>query len=201
MSETAMDQLVDLDQLREWMQQQRWYASKSRHVTGIELVESVVLCEEPTLLLALVQARFATGTHELYQLLLGVQSFDALDDPRHAHQLLSRIDAGVEIDASEGRFSFYHVDGAMALDSAARARPMGVEQSNSSVVFDERLVLKVFRKLEPGINPELEMLRFLTGRDFESIAPLHGWYEYDGQALAATLGVAQQFLPGARGGW
>jgi trehalose synthase-fused probable maltokinase len=80
-------------------------------------------------------------------------------------------------------------------------RAMGVEQSNSSVVFADRLVLKVFRKLEPGINPELEMLRFLTAREFPSIAPLHGWYEYDGQALAATLGVAQQFLPDAAGGW
>jgi maltokinase len=78
---------------------------------------------------------------------------------------------------------------------------MGVEQSNSSLVIDELLVLKIFRKLEPGINPELEMLRFLTARGFESIAPLHGWYEYDGHALAATLGVAQQFFPEAIGGW
>ena len=60
------------------------------------------------------------------------------------------------------------------------ARAMGVEQSNSSVVFDDALVLKVFRKLEPGINPELEMLRFLTARGFPNIAPLHGWYEYEG---------------------
>jgi trehalose synthase-fused probable maltokinase len=63
------------------------------------------------------------------------------------------------------------------------------------------VVLKLFRKLEPGINPELELLRFLTGREFESIAPLYGWYDYDGQALAATLGVAQEFLPDAVGGW
>jgi maltokinase len=62
-------------------------------------------------------------------------------------------------------------------------------------------VLKVFRKLEPGINPELELLRFLTAREFPNIAPLHGWYEYDGAPLAATLGVAQQFLPDAVGGW
>ena len=75
---------------------------------------------------------------------------------------------------------------------------MGVEQSNTSIVFDDRLVLKVFRKLEPGINPELEMLRFLTAHGFPNIAPLHGWYEYEGEALAATLGVAQAFLPDAR---
>ena len=62
-------------------------------------------------------------------------------------------------------------------------------------------MLKVFRKLEPGINPELEVLRFLTDREFPNIAPLHGWYDYDGAPLAATLGVAQQFLPDAVGGW
>jgi trehalose synthase-fused probable maltokinase len=69
------------------------------------------------------------------------------------------------------------------------------------VVFDEHTVLKVFRKLEPGVNPELEVLRFLTYRGFPNIAPLHGWYEYEGHAFAATLGVAQAFLPDAIGGW
>ena len=80
-------------------------------------------------------------------------------------------------------------------------RPIGVEQSNSSLVVGERLMLKVFRKLEPGINPELEMLRFLTAHRFPNIASLYGWYEYDGQALNATLGVAQDFLPSAEDGW
>jgi maltokinase len=200
-SPTSIDQLVDLEQMREWIQQQRWYASKSRSVAGIDPVEGVILCESPMLMLVLAQARFATGTHELYQLLLGEQNFDALTDPRQALQLLSRIDSDIELEAAEGRFSFHHVEGSAAIRRDSAVRAMGVEQSNSSVVFDDKLVLKVFRKLEPGINPELEMLRFLTAREFPSIAPLHGWYEYDGHSLAATLGVAQQFLPDATGGW
>ena len=65
----------------------------------------------------------------------------------------------------------------------ADARLMGVEQSNSSIVFDDELVLKVFRKLEPGVNPELEVLRFLTEHGFPNIAPLRGWYEYEGRRL------------------
>ena len=78
---------------------------------------------------------------------------------------------------------------------------MGAEQSNSSVVFGERLALKLFRKLEPGINPDLEMLRFLTAHEFPNIAPLYGWYEYEGEALAATLAIAQQFVVDGRDGW
>ena len=76
-----IEPLVALDELPEWLQEQRWYASKSRHVAGVEAVESAVLRDDPILLLALIQARFATGTHELYQLLLAEGSFDALSDP------------------------------------------------------------------------------------------------------------------------
>jgi maltokinase len=192
---------LDTEELRDWIEQQRWYASKSRSVMGIEVVERVELRARPELFLALLQTRFATGTHELYQLLLGAHTFDALDNPRNGFELLRRIDANDEIEAAEGTFSFHRADGVASPSSEVEARLMGVEQSNSSVVFDDRLVLKAFRKLEPGINPELEMLRFLTAHAFPSIASLHGWYEYDGQALATTLGVAQEFLGDAVGGW
>jgi trehalose synthase-fused probable maltokinase len=78
---------------------------------------------------------------------------------------------------------------------------MGAEQSNSSVVFDDALVLKAFRRVEAGDNPELEMLRFLTERGFANVAPLGGWYEYEGDLMDATFGVVQRFVPNARDGW
>jgi maltokinase len=196
-----LGQLLDIEELREWMQQQRWYASKSRSISGLEIVEILPLRDQPPLLLALVQTRFATGTHELYQLLVGPGAFDALAEPAHAIELMRRICAGEEVETAEGRFSFQHAEGAGPLREGVDARPIGVEQSNSSIVFDEQLVLKVFRKLEPGINPELEMLRFLSSHGFEHVAPLYGSYDYDGQALAATLGVAQHFFADAVGGW
>ncbi len=210
---------LDDDSLREWIQRQRWYASKSRSITGIEIVESVTLRDEPLLVLALVQTRFATGTHELYQMPLGLRPagevapgdsiaqtdewavYDALAEPSEARELLRRVASTDEIETADGRFSFFRTDGLTTSPDQARVRLMGVEQSNSSIVFDDELVLKVFRKLEPGVNPELEMLRFLTEHLFGNIAPLHGWYEYDGAALSTTLGVAQAFLPDARGGW
>ena len=214
---------LDEEELREWVQHQRWYASKARSVTGIDIVESITLRDEPLLLLTLVQTRFATGTHELYQLPLALRGpdfstdlaggesiahtdewtvYDALAEPTEALELLRRIEATDEIATADGRFSFHQfVDSGNGLGQATDVRLMGVEQSNSSVVFDDSVVLKVFRKLEPGVNPELEILRFLTWRGFPNIAPLHGWYDYEGQAFASTLGVAQTFLPDAIGGW
>ncbi len=210
---------VDEEGLRDWVQQQRWYASKARTVAGIDIAEMVTLRDEPPLVLALVETRFGTGTHELYQLPLAIRPpsevprgdsiahtddwavYDALAEPEQALELMRRIAATDEIDTEDGRFSFHPFDGEENLAEASEVRLMGVEQSNSSVVFDDRIVLKVFRKLEPGVNPELEVLRFLTYRGFPNIAPLHGWYDYEGQAFAATLGVAQAFLPDAIGGW
>jgi maltokinase len=210
---------LDIEALRTWVERQRWYASKSRHVTGIEIDVGAVASEDPPLFLALVQTRFATGSHELYQLPLtfrrsgetmGTQpiattpewsAFDALSDPDLARDLLRRIAAEEQLETEDGCFSFHHVAGAKPIDVAAPARAVGVEQSNSSIVFGNRIVLKVFRKLEPGINPELELLQFLTSAGFSNIAPLIGWYDYEGRSFSATLGVAQRFFPDAIGGW
>ena len=77
------------------------------------------------------------------------------------------------------------------------ARLVGSEQSNSSVVFDEALILKVFRRLEPGINPELELLRFLAEHGFRNTPALAGWYAYSGGPLTATLGLLQEYVADA----
>jgi maltokinase len=69
------------------------------------------------------------------------------------------------------------------------------------VVFGETLILKAVRHVQPGVNPELELLRFLTAREFPNIASLTGWYEYEGRLLDATLGILQEYLAGASDGW
>jgi maltokinase len=210
---------LDVEALRQWVEQQRWYASKSRHVTGIEIDEGVVVSEDPPLFIALVQTRFATGNHELYQLPLTFlpsgestdydpiattddwSAFDALSHPQLTRDLLRRIAAEEVLEAEDGVFSFHRMQGTGPISPDAPVRAIGVEQSNSSIVFGDQIVLKVFRRLEPGINPELEVLQFLTRQQFPNIAPLIGWYEYQGRLFSATLGVAQRFFPRAIGGW
>jgi len=207
-------QSLDRDRVLGWLREQRWFASKSKTLCGLEVLEEAALDGE--LSLALVQVEFATGEHELYQLVLtpdgAGEDVDVLHDSGRARALLMAIDEGLEIDALHGHFGFRHVTTLSGVrpgwatpppggEASEPVRPMGAEQSNSSVVFGDRIALKLFRKLEPGINPELEMLRFLTAHEYANIAPLYGWYEYEGETLAATLAIAQQFVSDATDGW
>ena len=128
--------------------------------------------------------------------------YDALADPALGRELLHRMRAEGQLSVEEGTLAFHWADSAAAgLGGTVDVRPVGVEQSNSSVVFGDELILKSFRRVEPGINPELELLRFLSERGFPNIAPLAGWYEWEGRLLDATLGILQQYLAGARDGW
>jgi trehalose synthase-fused probable maltokinase len=211
--------LLECESLRDWMGRQRWYAAKSRGISGIELIEQAALPDD--LHLALVQARLATGAHDVYQLLLvahdpgsvgrpvqdpiasssELEAFDAVTEPRHMLDLLRLMLQDADVRTDHGSFSFRHVEGAYSPAADAIVRAMGTEQSNSSFIIDERISLKVIRRVESGISPELELLRFLTARGFEHIAPLQGWYEYEGSSLASTLGIAQEFVPDGTDGW
>jgi trehalose synthase-fused probable maltokinase len=189
-------------ELIEFVTRQRWFGSKTREVIHASIVDQATLREdEPTLELQLVEVGFDTGTHETYQLLTN-DGEDALADPRQVRELVHMIRAGRRLPAGEGVVEFGAVEGFAGLGQELReARPISAEQSNTSIVFDEELILKVFRRLEAGINPELELLRFLTTRGFENIAQLAGWYAYGGKPMDATLGILQQFIAGGRDGW
>jgi maltokinase len=209
--------LPDEDALREFVTAQRWFGSKSREVAHFRLLETIPLTEQP-LVLAVLEVEFLPGTHELYQLPIGARPegewtegiiatnegmaiYDAMSDPEMVRRLVRLIAAGTEIETGQGTAEFRSVGDAGLGTEVAEVRPMGAEQSNSSVVLDERLVLKAYRRLGAGPNPELEILRFLTERDFPHIAALRGFYGHSGRLIDATLGIVQDFLAGATDGW
>jgi len=206
---------------QEWIVGQRWFGSKAREVAHIDVVEAIPLrSEPPELVLALVEARFGEGTHETYQVPIGLRPsdegwtervicdtgewtvYDALADPAAGRELLHRMRSGSAETVEAGTLRFRWAEAAGAeLGGTLDVRPVGVEQSNSSIVFGDALILKAFRRVEPGVNPELELLRFLTERGFPNIAALAGWYEFEGRFIDATLGILQEYLVGARDGW
>jgi maltokinase len=178
--------------------QQRWYGAKSREVSHASILDSVELrTADPQYALALAELRYDTGAHDIYQLLLPEEEIVGA-----ARELVSAMRSGLVVQGAEGVVEFHPIPGFAGLGKELiDARDVGAEQSNTSIVFDEELILKAFRRLEPGINPELEVLRFLTEHGFPNIAQLGGWYSYSGGPLSATLGILQEYVRGGLDGW
>jgi maltokinase len=208
------------DALLEHVQSRRWFGSKSEEVTHASLLATSLLRDEtPLMVCALVEIRFQAGTHDNYQLLLGFRPeeegweqdavthadgwvvYDALTDPVLALELVELMRADRTLAADDGELEFRPVEPALLPGEVPEPRAVGVEQSNSSVVFGDRLIMKAYRRLEAGLNPELELLRFLTVRRYANVARLAGWYGYRSRVLEATLGVLQEFVAGAVDGW
>jgi maltokinase len=212
---------LDEERLADWLLDRRWFGSKARDVASIHVLDVVALnpspATPPALSSALVEARYPGGTHDVYQLLLGVGAnggddavigdirgvtvYDAFADPRACELLGGLLREGAEVHGEHARVEFHWLEGVEPPRPGAAVRPMGAEQSNTSIVFDDELVLKAFRRVEAGDNPELEMLRFLSERGFAHVAELGGWYQYEGELMDATFGVVQRFVPNAQDGW
>jgi trehalose synthase-fused probable maltokinase len=210
------------ERLGEWISEQRWYAAKAQETCQVTIIDVVALDEDEldALILLLVEVRAVAGTHDIYQLLIGVDRrpggsdharteiyrdaqvvlFDGLSDERQGARI-GRLIAADESIASGPTTVAFRRAGGLALSTHPQARVIGSEQSNSSVVLDEAHIVKAFRRIEPGINPELEMLRFLDHHGFTNMVPAEGWYDYRGELLEASLGLMQRYIGEARDGW
>lgn len=216
---TGIETRIADETLADFVLSQRWFGSKSREVAGISIIEALpIRAADPELTLAIVEVRFHPGTHELYQLPIGCRAasegwedgvicrtddhvlYDAITDPVYVTEVMRLMSEGVDLQTEAGVAEFRSPDG-RPVPVPEQVRPLGAEQSNSSVVLDERLVLKAFRRLGAGLNPELEMLRFLDAHGFAHIAPLRAWYAHTGRLIDATLGVVQDFVVGSTDGW
>jgi len=181
-------------------------------------MSAVTVAVDPPVAIALVGAHQAGGTHDVYQLVVGerepqggpaaigvvdgVEIYDLATDPGRLVALVDAIRSSATLDDGGEVIAFRSAVGSDAFEPLpTETRPAGVEQSNSSVVFDERMILKSYRRLEPGLQPELEILRALADADFPHTPPLLGWYEHQGGAMETALGVLQTFRTGAVDGW
>jgi maltokinase len=220
MAETPIDGPSE-QALVDFITAQRWYRSKSREIAHANVVATVPLSTgEPHSSVALVEVRFQPGTHETYQVLLGERQsdqswpgqtideaggstfYEGLADPEITRRLAELMLNGATVSGAEGTIDLRFVEGPVRFElGPLEGLAVDAEQSNSSIVFDDALILKVYRRLEAGMNPELELLRFLTVHGFPNIAALRGWYEYAGRPLDATLGILQDYAHCENDGW
>jgi maltose alpha-D-glucosyltransferase / alpha-amylase len=135
--------------------------------------------------------------------------FDGLAEPAFAKALLEAMSRRRQLAGRSGRLVSVPAPALRRLrdgiDSDSAAVPISTEQSNTSVVIANRLVLKVIRRVEEGINPDVEVGRFLTERTSFDHSPVVGgaleYREGPGDDVAATIGLVQQFIPNEGDGW
>ncbi len=209
---------IPSDDLAAFLTAQRWYADRAQPLSGVSVLSAVTVAVDPIVAVALVGAHHSGGTHEVYQLIVGerdpqggpaaigvvdgVEVYDLAADPSRLVAIVDAIRSSATFADGEETTSFRSAVGSDAFEPLPdNARPAGVEQSNSSVIFDERMILKGYRRLVPGLQPELEILRVLADIDFPHTPPLLGWYEHQGSTMTAALGMLQVFRPGAVDGW
>ena len=133
--------------------------------------------------------------------------YDASLDPGTADVLLSLIRDGRSLEGRQGRLigkSGGLLSELLEDATADELRPttLGVEQSNTSIAFGDRVILKVLRSVEDGISADLEVSRHLTERlRFAHTPALGGWLEYRAGRTQATLGILHQYVQNEGDAW
>jgi maltokinase len=216
--------------LEAWLPQQRWFAGKGRQFTVAAVRHLGILTEQPHRSdVWLVEVGYGDGGSETYQVPLVRWPFPAdqlthvmlgeTEDPDYggrswwADALHDKEVTGAWLAAiAEGRtgdtLAFTRGPGAPELPPEATSLVITGEQSNTSLVFDDIAILKVFRKVYPGVNPDIEVheaLNALPDGD-RHVAHLFGyasgfWSDDDGGRSRVDLAMLQEFFRTASDGW
>ncbi|MFF1748030.1 maltokinase N-terminal cap-like domain-containing protein [Streptomyces mirabilis] len=217
--------------LREWLPRQRWFAGKGRPVTGFSLVTANELLPSTAqlgLLHLLVRAHqpltpaqgAGTQPGDCYQLLIGVREalpphlapalighveegplaghtvYEALHDPRPADVLLEALRTRARV----GELRFER-DRRQEIRGDLIPRLITAEQSNSSLVFGDTFILKLLRRIVPGVNPDLELPLTLAREGCPRVPAPTAWMAADLNEETYVLGVLQPYVQGAVDGW
>jgi maltokinase len=211
----------------QWLPSQRWFAGKGRPVSGVSLRQLTTLTEVvPEVRIWLATVTYSDGHAETYQLplvaraepqnslehvLLGtVRTPDGarwIYDALHDKDVTGVYVDGIRKDTALGpvHFQRYVEPGDVPVDLASLV--LTGEQSNTSLVYGDQAILKVFRKLEAGINPDIEIHQALSELGAKHIARLLGAVtadatsDTDGSPAPTSLAMLQEFMSTATNGW
>jgi maltokinase len=204
------------DTLAAWLVTQRWFAGKGRGLRDLAIVaDTEVVTGDPELRHLIIAVSHGTSV-DYYQVLVGLrrrlparlrhvrigpsgdgrQAYDALHDSDITRPLLAAIAA----DRSIGSLHLRSVPGTSVvtgLDSLV----ISAEQSNTSLVFGDESILKVFRRVSPGPNPDLEVTTALARLGSPHVAEPLGWIETRLEGVTTSLAILSRFLRLASDGW
>ena len=203
------------DTLATWLVKQRWFAGKGRTVHDLAVVaDTEIIPGDPGLRHLMVTVSHG-ATSDCYQLFIGyrarlparlrharigtlggLQIYDGLHDTALTRALL---DAIVD-DRSVGMLRFCRMPGA-EIEAGLDSLVLTGEQSNTSLVFGESAIFKVFRRVNPGPNPDLEVASALAELGSSHIAEPFGWVETRINGASTVLAILSRYLRAASDGW
>jgi trehalose synthase-fused probable maltokinase len=213
--------------LREYLPRQRWFGGRQRDIANLSIADVGTLQEgDPAVLSVIVDVHYAEGPPDRYHVPIAAQSegaagiweglviasgerdgrpllvYDALHGGEPSFVFWRLVAAGTEIAMEQGRMACRNLGFELGAEGAGSVRPLGREQSNSSLVRGDLEVMKCFRKLTRGLSPELEMLEALARAGFEEVAAPLGVVEYDdGKGDPALVAMLQPYLHNGTDGW
>jgi len=201
-----------LSQLPAFLAAQRWFGGKARQIAGVDLIDTIPISgTEPKSIVLSVAVKYGEGKGETYSIPIitvahGGLLEDAFSRPEFLAELLDVIKQERELAGDAGRLRGYRAASFAELlgpSEALKPKLVSGEQSNSSVIYGERFILKFFRRIEEGENPDLEIGRFLSEKPgFAHFARIGGWLEYQlGEGQAATQAILQEFVPNQGDAW
>ena len=217
-------------QLPTFLAAQRWFGGKARQILEVAIDDSIPIGSGETRAVVLVvTVKYLEGAEETYSIPLvpPKQSGNALADSAPRSQiengsvpvlvdafsrqeflaeLLNIIMREGAVEGEKGRLRGSRAASFSELfpsPHAARPKPLTGEQSNSSVIYGDRLILKFFRRIEDGDNPDLEIGRFLAERArFQHVPRIAGSLEYESQhGKETTQAILQEFVPNHGDAW
>lgn len=207
----------------------RWFRAKTRTIQKID-VEDVLPLPGTHAHFLILKIYYVDGDHDRYILPVSVESsnsgereevvarllsadstegvlYSALGDEVFRKALLGAIVCEQRFEGSGGQMSALRTS-ALQHECGPSLPELesfvsGAEQSNTSVIYRDRYILKLFRKLEPGTNPDLEMGKFLTEHRFRNTPAVLGSLEYQprGSAENFAVGILQEFVPNRGDAW
>ena len=202
------------DALRAWLPRQRWFGSKGSAVASVRVESQTPLPGESGARLTLLEVHSDDGTSARYQLLVGHRT-GALEQ-RLEHAVIGEVDGATAYDAAHdhdaagallrllaegGTVGPLRFTNREPLDTSLSSRVLTAEQSNTSIVYGDEVILKLFRRLQPGANPDIEVTVALAEAGSTHIACPVAWYDGEVAGETTSLGLLQQFYRGASDGW
>lgn len=181
-----------MDALARMLRQARFYGAKSEDIDAVDILREAPAAEGRLLLL-----RVHHGGHsDLYQVLVDAAAEDILGRGGVATAYGNALADGTPL-------GFGELHTVAPVPGGLTGREIDGEQSNTSLIMSdgerERLMIKVFRRLEPGLNPDVELLSRIRG--CPAIAPVRGWVSLEIDGAEHTLAMIQDFVPDADDGW